>query len=152
MPIFYTDKTAKAEIATLNERIESLEADNESAANQIETLGEENKNLSEQVATLTAEKAAAAETVEGLQSQLTEANGEIEAAEAKVTEAEEKVTDFDEKVEAAALAKFESLGGQPIKSSKHDDEDGPKKITREQFNAMSAAERTEFSKAGGILK
>lgn len=115
MAIFYTDKAAKAEIAELNQRIESLEADNQSAADQIETLTTENKDLTAKAATLGVEKEEAETKVSELTKELAAANESVEAAN-------KELATFDDKVEAAALAKFESLGGQPIPSShKHDD-------------------------------
>ena len=115
MALFYTDKTAKAEIAELNERIEALEADNTSAQEQIESISADLTTANESLTEANGQ-------VESLTSDLEAANTALTEAQSELSTAQEELSTFDERVESAALAKFESLGGQPIKGSKsHDD-------------------------------
>jgi chromosome segregation ATPase len=148
---FYTDKAAKEEIANLNERLEALDADHHAASraaqSQIETLSGENKDLVEKVTTLEGENTEKVERIETLE-------GELATTTETLTAAQEELGTFEDRVEAGVLAKFESLGGEPLKrSEKLDDQGGDQKLlTRANFNNLSPAERTEFAKSGGRLK
>ena len=138
MALFYTDKSAKAEIAELNTRVEALTADGDSAQETIQALQTESADLKEQVSTLTTDHAAATVTLteerDAATASLTEAQAELVTANAKLAESVAKQEGFDDKLEAGVLAKFEGLGGQPIPAS--DKHDG----------------KTDFSKLTGLAK
>jgi len=133
---FYTDQKAKEEIAQLNQRIEFLENEIQPLQEQVETLQEENKALAESNHDMKKEAEEISKELESLEAENDKLSNEIEAAGVKLDS-------FDEEVEKAAMAKFESLGGQPAPAAGQEilsDEE-----IKAKFNSMPAgAERTQF--------
>lgn len=144
MKLFYTNSSAKEEIGNLETRISALEADNTAAAADITRLTEELKTANESVATLTTERDDAIAAFEASLKIATKATADL-------TSANEKLATFDAKVETAAQAKFESLGGPPIPASGNDEKE-TSTMTRAAFNAMDHSDRNKFIGGGGKLK
>lgn len=122
---FLTSKSATEKITTLESRVAELEADATSRDEHVASL---EQTIIERDATIAAH-ADQSEALAGLQGQLAtltaerdKATADLATSQAALTEATAKVEGFDAKVEAAALAKFQSLGGDPVPASgKHDD-------------------------------
>jgi chromosome segregation ATPase len=148
---FLTNKQAAEKIADLEQRLEVLQRDNDAAQAQIGELQTENANLSEQVSTLTEANASLTSQAEALTATASAMTAERDEAITLKLEAEEKLSTFDDQVEAAALVKFQSLGGaQASVASQSIGAD--QQLTREQFNALPPHKRLEYVKAGGTLK
>lgn len=149
---FLTNKQAAEKIEGLEARIVELEADAAAAQSQIEALKTSESDLSEKVANLTTANGELLNAVQALTGERDSLATERDTLTASLKEAEEKVADFDGKVEAAAIAKFQALGGEPAPAAKADFQTEDKEVTREKFNSMSPADRTAFAKAGGKIK
>lgn len=141
---FLTDKAAKEKIAGLEVRNAELEADCVTRDEEISRLQTDLATANENLSTATAD-------LNQARADLATANSTIEANAEKVRKAEEQEATFADRVEAAGLAKFQALGGSPIEEAKSKD-DAATSITRAEFQAMTPAARTAFSKAGGQLK
>lgn len=144
MKLFYTNSSAKEEIGNLETRVSTLEADNTAAAADITRLTEELKTATENLAAITTER--------------DEAIAAFEAAEKSANQAKEQLliatetlVTFDAKVETAAQAKFESLGGPPIPASGNEGKENSA-LTRDAFNSLDHNARNNYIKSGGKLK
>jgi ATP-dependent protease ClpP protease subunit len=144
------DTGTKAETETMG-----LFTKNESATAVI-ALESENAELRTEFAALQSQAAESAERVVALREELATATAELvttsEALKQTADElatAQEAVAGFDDKVEAAAMAKFASLGGDPIVATI--EEEKPSELSRESFNALSPSARLAFVKNGGKL-
>lgn len=142
---FLSNKQASEKIADLEQRVGVLQTENDAAQVQIAELQTDNGNLSEQVSTLT-------ESVSTLTSQAEALTGERDQANEALSVATIQLEGFDERVEAASLAKFQSLGGTPAPAANSDSGSETMEKTRDEFNAMTPAARVEYSKAGRKLK
>ena len=120
---FLTNKQAAEKIADLEQRLEVLQRDNDAAQVQIGELQAENANLSEQVASLT-------EATASLTSQAETLTTERDQAIEGLSSATIQLEGFDERVEAGVLARFESLGGQPVPASNEET------LTEEQMDEL----------------
>ncbi len=114
--LFYTNASAKAEIAELEGKVSTLETNATADAAEIERLTGELATAKENLSAVTTERDEAAAAV-------TEAEVQITTLRAELSTAQAAVADFDTKVENAAQAKFASLGGPPIQG-KQDDNTG----------------------------
>lgn len=130
--MFYTTASAKEEIGQLESQIQGLEADNKAAAEQIAQLQGDlataNENLSAATADLTQVKA-----------DLVTANATIEANAEKVKKSEDQEATFSDRVEAGALAKFQSLGGPPVDAGEKKEGDKPAPSSLTGYAKVSAA-------------
>ena len=140
----------------------SNKSDSQSA---IIALESENADLREQFTALQSAAAESAERVVSLRTELSGVTAELETAKAEkatadeltakaiqeASEANEKLSTFDAKVESAAQAKFEGLGGPPIPSSNTDEVIG-NSLTRVEFSNMKPHEKSEYLRNGGKLK
>jgi len=115
MKLFYTNSSAKEEIGKLETQVSTLEADNAAATADITRLTEELKTANESLSAMTAERDEAANALEVSEKALTKANADLATAQ-------EAVADFPGKVESAAQAKFESLGGPPLETSEKNEQ------------------------------
>lgn len=142
---FLSNKQASEKIADLEQRVEVLKTENDAAQVQIAELQTDNGNLSKSVANLTTANGELLNAVETLTGERDQANEALSAATIQLE-------GFDERVEAASLAKFQSLGGTPAPAANSDSGPETMEKTRDEFNAMTPAARVEYSKAGGKLK
>lgn len=143
MKLFYTNSSAKEEIGNLETRISSLEADGAADATEIAKLTEELKTANESLAAITTERDEAVAAFQAAETTATQATADL-------TTANENLATFDEKVEAAAQAKFEGLGGPPIPASGKD-ENPESAMTRSDFKALGPRARLDFVLAGGKI-
>ena len=132
MKLFYTNASAKEEIGQLEAQIQALEADNKAAADQIAQLQTDLATANENLSTATAELTQA-------KADIATANSTIEANAEKVKKAEEQESTFADRVEAGALAKFQSLGGDPIEGGEKKEGDKPAPSSLTGFAKVSAA-------------
>lgn len=120
-------------------------------------LEAENAELRESFTALQAAAAESAERVVALRTEVSSLTDEVTTTKAELvtatddlTAANEKLATFDEKVEAAAQAKFECLGGPPIPASSKD-ESSESAMTRSDFKALGPRARLDFVLAGGKI-
>jgi len=144
MKLFYTNSSAKEEIGKLETQISALETDATAAAADISRLTEELKTANESLSAITTERDEAVAAFEAAEKTAVKATEEVTAAN-------EKLATFDAKVEAAAQAKFESLGGPPIPASSTETTENAA-LTREEFNALDHSARNKYISSGGKLK
>lgn len=144
MAIFMTSKEAKEKIETLENRVTELDADVEAIDVELQAAQANLATATEAVATITAER-------DKLTADLAAANATIADRDATIA-AQPTAEQIEEQVEQRALAKFQSLGGEPVPASTKDNNESPSSMTREEFNSLSPAKRVEFSKSGGKLK
>lgn len=144
MTIFLTSKE-------LRERNESLEKVNSDLRADITARDEEIATLKNEVATAKEELSAVNAANAELTGDLDAAKQVIEANAEKVEAAEKQEATFADRVEQSALAKFQSLGGEPVPAS-NKDAAGSNTISRSEFAALSPAAKSEHAKSGGKLK
>jgi predicted nuclease with TOPRIM domain len=140
MKLFLTQTQAKAEILERDVKIADLE---DKIREQSEASSNESSALALQVEELQAEVSRLKQENKDLSEENEETKAELDANASLINDANEKLESFDAKVEAAAIAKFESLGGAPAPVAKAEGED-PDSIVR-QFQSMPAGEeRSKF--------
>jgi chromosome segregation ATPase len=144
MKLFYTNSSAKEEIGNLETRIAALEADNTASAADIARLTEEAKTATESLAAMTTERDEAISAFEAAEKTATEVT-------VKLATANETLATFDAKVETAAQAKFESLGGPPIPANGNEEKENSA-MTRAAFSTLDHNARNAYIKNGGKLK
>lgn len=141
--MFLTDKAAKERIAGLETQVADLEANAATQDAEISRLQGELATSNESLLTANGQ-------TETLTADLAAATASLATKETELATAKEAVTGFETKVENAALAKFQALGGEATKAGSEGG--GSAKImNRAAFNALSAAERQAFSQSGGKL-
>ena len=135
-------------------------ADLEAAQSQIESLS---NDLTAAQSELTAERgivAAHAQTIVDLQSQVSTLTAEREQFETQATQAQSRITELEKEVvtanESASLKASELLASSghvaPVDAVYSTITSGDnKKKTREEFNALTPRDKSEFSKNGGRI-
>jgi regulator of replication initiation timing len=136
MNIFLTQQKAKEEIRVRDEKIADLE---DQLRKQTEESSEQHSGLSDQVVELTKENERLSKENKDLSEELGESKAELEAGVSLVNDAKEKLESFDDEVEKAAAAKFESLGGQPAPAAGLGEEASADEI-RAKFEKMKPGE------------
>lgn len=140
MKLFYSNSSAKAEIAGLEERITGFEA---AATNDAAII----TRLTSELATAKEASADHEEAVKALES------SEVELAKSKADTAiaNEKLSTFDAEVEKSAMAKFSGLGGAPIAEVAGNPIESSGSKTMTEFRAMTPAARMAHVQSGGKL-
>lgn len=119
---FLTSKSATEKITTLESRVSELEADATSREEHIAGLEQTVTDRDDAITALQGLLTDREGQIETLTAERDKATADFASAQASLTEATGKLEGFDAKVETAALAKFQSLGGDPVPASgKHDD-------------------------------
>lgn len=142
--LFYSNASAKAEILELEGKIATLETGDATTQLEITRLTAELGTVSGSLATMTTERDEAVTAYE-------QASKAGDKATADLAIANEKLAKFPSDVEAAAQAKFASLGGSPIAETKSENGAPITAKTMAEFNALTPAARMAFVKSGGKL-
>jgi len=134
----------------LKERLEAANAENAELSELVTQREAEIKDVTEKMA----------EVSEGLEkrtAELEESNAacalletEKEAIAAELAESKEAQADFDEKVNAAALAKMQELGvSEPVEAV---EDENDVEMSRSAFNKLSPSDKSKFAISGGRIK
>jgi len=143
--------------AALTEKVQGLEASLQSAQSEItdmtSAMAERTKDLENAISELTTAKS---ELVEA-QANLTAISAERDTVKAELTTAQTQIAELQEKItkaEASANAKAIEIAAQaglaPLDVAA-DEKQITNTKTREEFNKLTAREKSDFSKAGGRI-
>jgi len=150
--MIFTDKAAREKIASLESRISELEADAITKDSAIEAhaaeISAKDQSIAEHVASIASRD-----------EQIAELTGKVSTAEAAASEKETKITELTAEVETAkqsaaniAIEKMAAIGQPEALDIEEQSITESKSLTRAQFNALSPAEKSKFSIAGGKIK
>jgi len=139
MSIFANKKDldlAQEKITSLEGEVETLQSDLTNAQATVSDQSQTIASLQESVTNLTAERDTA--------------QADLTAAQTQITELQAQVTTATESANARAIEIAAQAGLPPVEANV-DEPVNSKTKTREEFNKLTAREKSDFSKAGGRI-
>jgi len=143
--------------AALTEKVQGLEASLKDSENQITeitaALTERTNDLENAISELTIAKAEltdAQNKITSITAERDTSQADLAAAQAQITELKSEVVSANESANARAIEIAAQAGLAPVEASV-DEHENSKTKTREEFNKLTAREKSEFSKAGGRI-
>jgi len=143
--------------AALTEKVQGLEASLQNSENQITeitaALAERTTDLENAISELTIAKSELSDAENKITSITAErdtAQADLTAAQTQVAELQAQVTTATESANARAIEIAAQAGLAPVAASV-DEPENSKTKTREEFNKLTAREKSDFSKAGGRI-